>query len=82
MLRGLVALWEKDWPTAESNFQKVIYEAPTDFVATNNLALALVEQNDPVKKNKALICAQNNYKVHDKSPDCAIDLGLGLLQMR
>ena len=29
MLRGRVALWEKDWPAAEKNFQKVISRTPT-----------------------------------------------------
>lgn len=32
-LRGLVALREKDWPTAERYFQEVRLESPTDFVA-------------------------------------------------
>ena len=58
MLRGLVALWEKDWPEAENDFQKVIVDDPNDFAARNNLALALVEQDDPAKKKKALAYAE------------------------
>jgi tetratricopeptide (TPR) repeat protein len=60
-LRGLVALREKDWPTAERYFQEVRLESPTDFVARNNIALALVEQNDPAKRQQALDYALANY---------------------
>ena len=75
ILRGLVALWEKDWTVAEDNFQNVLFASPNDFVARNNIALALVEQDDPAKKNKALTYAQINYKDNDKSPDALSTLG-------
>ena len=75
ILRGLVALWQKDWPEAEKDFQQVIYDSPNDFVARNNIALALVEQSDQVKKNKALTYAQTNYKDNTKSPDALSTLG-------
>ena len=71
----MVALWEKDWLEAEKDFQKVIYDSPNDFVARNNIALALVEQDDPAKKNKALTYAQTNYKDNNKSPDALSTLG-------
>ena len=45
-LSGLVALWEKDWPAAEKCFQEVLDESRTDLAARNNIALALVEQNE------------------------------------
>jgi tetratricopeptide (TPR) repeat protein len=69
MLGGLVALWEKEWGKAEENFQSVIIELPNDFVARNNLALALAEQDDPVKKKRALDYANTNYKDNQNSPD-------------
>jgi tetratricopeptide (TPR) repeat protein len=75
MLRGYVALWEKDWPEAENDFQKVIVDDPNDFAARNNIALALVEQDDPAKKNKALAYAESNYKDNTKSPDALSTLG-------
>jgi tetratricopeptide (TPR) repeat protein len=75
ILRGYVALWEKDWPEAENDFQKVIVDDPNDFVARNNIALALVEQDDPVKKEKALRYAEANYKDNNKSPDALSTLG-------
>ncbi|MGO9112431.1 MAG: tetratricopeptide repeat protein [Thermoguttaceae bacterium] len=75
ILRGYVALWEKDWPEAETDFQKVILAAPTDFVARNNIALALVEQDDSTKKNKAVTYAEANYKDNSKTPDALSTLG-------
>ena len=79
MLRGLVALWEKDWTEAENYFQEVILEAPNDFVARNNIALALVEQDDPAKKQRALAYAEANYRDNKQQSRRLVDLGLGLL---
>ena len=75
MLRGLVALWEKDWPEAENYFQKVILENPNDFAARNNLALALVEQDDPAKQQRALAYAEANYRDNKNNPDALSTLG-------
>jgi tetratricopeptide (TPR) repeat protein len=74
MLRGVVALLEKDWPVAEEQFQKIIDASPQDFVARNNLALALVEQDDPAKKQRALDFAEANYRVN-KGPEALSTLG-------
>ena len=82
MLRGLVALWEKDWPEAEKHFEKVILADPNDFVARNNIALALVEQDDPAKKQRALDYAEANYQRQQEQPRRPVDLGLGLLPAR
>ena len=75
MLRGVVALWQKDWPEAEKNFQLVILENPSDMVAKNNMALALVEQDDPAKKQKALAYAEGNYRINNNNPDILSTLG-------
>ena len=76
MLRGLVALWEKDWPEAEQQFQEGHPRRyPNDFVAKNNIALALVEQDDPAKKKRALAYAEGNYSANNKSPDALSTLG-------
>ncbi len=71
MLRGLVALWEKDWTEAEKNFQKVLEASPMDFVARNNIALALVEQDDPAKKQRALTYAEINYRDQPNGNDAS-----------
>lgn len=75
MLRGLVALWEKDWPTAEKYFEKAVLEDPHDFAARNNLALALAEQNDPAKKLRALDYAESNYNANKNNPEALATLG-------
>ncbi len=64
MLSGYVALWAKNWKEAEDYFSKLLYEAPNDFGIKNNLALALVEQDDPKKKNLALDYAKGNYDLN------------------
>jgi tetratricopeptide (TPR) repeat protein len=69
MLRGVVALWEKDWPEAEQDFQKIILENPNDSGAKNDIALALVEQEDPAKKQRALAYAEANYRDNKNNPD-------------
>jgi len=75
MLRGLVALWEKDWPEAEKYFEKIILESPNDFGARNNIALALVEQNDLTKKKRALDYAEANYRDNKNNADALSTLG-------
>jgi cytochrome c-type biogenesis protein CcmH/NrfG len=71
MLRGVAALWEKDWLEAEHDFEKVYLESPSDFGARNGIALALVEQDDPAKKQRALDYAEANCRV-DRSNQYAL----------
>jgi tetratricopeptide (TPR) repeat protein len=75
MLRGVVALWEKDWPTAEDQLGVLINQCPNDFAAKNNLALALVEQNDPRKKRLALEFAEAYSESYPNNPDALSTLG-------
>ena len=74
-LGGLVAVWQKDWPAAEKHFQAVILDSPNDFAAKNNLALVLVEQHDPAKKQRALDYAEANYRVDKNNPNALSTLG-------
>lgn len=60
LLRGVICLYEKKFSDAEKFFNVVLAESPSNFAATNNLALALCEQNDPAKLNKAVEYAQVN----------------------
>ncbi|MDO4630265.1 MAG: tetratricopeptide repeat protein [Planctomycetia bacterium] len=59
-LRGVIALFEKDYATAEKQFNEILAESPSNFAATNNLALALCEQADEAKQKKAVEYAQVN----------------------
>ena len=60
LLRGVIALYEKKFSEAEKFFNVVLAESPSNFAATNTLALALCEQNDAAKLNKAVEYAQVN----------------------
>ncbi len=75
VLRGNVASWQKDWAEAEHYFEKVILDSPNDFVARNNMALALCEQDDAVKKQRALDYALGNYNANKNNPDALSTLG-------
>lgn len=59
-LRGVIALYEKDFAAAEKYFGVVLADSPSNFAATNNLALALCEQTDQAKQKKAVEYAQVN----------------------
>jgi tetratricopeptide (TPR) repeat protein len=74
-LRGLVALWKKNWPEAEKDFECIILESPNDFGARNNIALVLVEQNDAAKKRRALDFAEANYRDNKNNADALSTLG-------
>lgn len=66
--RGLVALCQKDYRTAESYFESAGRRAKGNvFPITNNLALALIEQRDPKKNARALEYAEANAKQSPKS---------------
>jgi Flp pilus assembly protein TadD len=69
MLRGLVYLWEKRWEDAEKDFNSILFQAPKDFGARNNLALALVEQQDPAKKRRARELVEANQSDYPNNPN-------------
>lgn len=71
LLRGVVALFEKDYLKAEEMFQKVLEASPSNFAASNNLALALCEQgeNDPEKLRKAEEYAVVNVRQYQNQPE-------------
>ena len=81
MFRGRVALWQKDWPTAEHYFLWIVIENPHDFAAWKGITFALVEQDDPAKKQRALAYAEANYRVNQASPNF-VNIGLGVLPAR
>jgi Tfp pilus assembly protein PilF len=75
ILRGIVALFQKDYPEAEKWFQDAHLQSPSNFAASNNLALALCEQNDESKSLRALEYATTNYQQNPKNADAASTLG-------
>ena len=68
-LRGLIALCQKDYRTAESYFESALHRTSKHtFPISNNLALALIEQEDEKKSARALEFAEANAK---RFPDSA-----------
>ena len=75
MLRGVVLLFLKDYKAAEDEFAVVLAQLPSNFLAKNNLALALCEQKDEIKLSRALDYATENAKLNPKSADALSTLG-------
>jgi tetratricopeptide (TPR) repeat protein len=61
--RGTIARMQGDLKTAESKLQEASMQAPGNLDASNQLALVLIEQDDPAKKVRAEQIAQNNMKM-------------------
>ena len=72
ILRGVIALFQKDYKAAELYFESAHLQSPINFAASNNLALALIEQKDESKKRRALEYAEANARQFQKnSPNYA-----------
>jgi tetratricopeptide (TPR) repeat protein len=69
MLCGLVALFQKDYSAAELYFDSAARQQPKEFGASNNLALALIEQKDPEKRDRALQYAEANVRQYPKAAE-------------
>jgi tetratricopeptide (TPR) repeat protein len=81
LFRGVTALYQKDYAAAESIFESAVKQAPQNVVATNNLALALIAQQDESKSKRALEYADANAKQMPKSPEVASTYGLVLYRL-
>ena len=67
ILRGVVALFRKDYSTAEKYFELASLQSPRSFPASNDLALALIEQDDKTKQLRALEYAENNVRKYQRT---------------
>lgn len=75
ILRGVVALFKKDYANAELYFENVVRISPANFAAKNNLALALAEQDEPEKRRRGLEYAQDLVRQYQQSPDAVSTFG-------
>jgi len=75
LLRGVVALFQKDFQSAETYFESAHLQTPTSFAAQNNLALALCEQSDETKKRRALEYATSLARQFPRAPEAAATYG-------
>jgi tetratricopeptide (TPR) repeat protein len=75
LVLGMVDLLLKDYPSAEKQFEAALTQAPSNFVASNNLALALCEDSDPAKQRKAVEYAEMNVRQYPKQAEAYSTLG-------
>jgi tetratricopeptide (TPR) repeat protein len=71
IFRGVVAIFQKDYMTAERYFDLASLQSPRSFAASNDLALALIEQNDKTKQRRALEYAESNMRKYQQTPQAA-----------
>ena len=69
LLAGTIDLFKKDYSAAEKRFQNAILINPDSYAAAQGLAQALVEQNDALKKERALAYAKSNVQKYGETPD-------------
>jgi len=81
LLRGVTALFLKDYTTAETYFESAHLQSPGNFAASHNLALALCELDEDAKKRRALEYAQINSRVYPKQAEAASTLGWVLYKL-
>lgn len=64
MLRGVIALYRKDYEAAADLFDVVVAKSPDGFAASNYLALALCEQQGDAQRRRALQLAEENVRLY------------------
>lgn len=74
VMRGVVAMFLKDYEGATGYFEKAHKSSPANFDAGNYLALALAEQDDAAKRRSALEYAEANVKAHPGNPEALATL--------
>ncbi|MBN2217155.1 MAG: tetratricopeptide repeat protein [Pirellulales bacterium] len=80
-LAGTVAIFQGDYAAAEDYLRSASTLAPAKFNTTNNLALALCEQDNEAKKKLAYQYAQINARVYPKELEALSTLGRVLTRL-
>ena len=69
IVRGTVARMQREYAAAATFFEAALAGAPGSFLASNALALALIESDDEAARRRALELAETNAAMHrDGSP--------------
>ena len=80
--RGIVARFQKEPAAAEKYLAEAQQMSPSAFMATNHLAIVLVEQDsNKEKQQRALEFAAVNARQYPKSPEAAATLGWVLFKL-
>ncbi|MGL6094550.1 MAG: tetratricopeptide repeat protein, partial [Fimbriiglobus sp.] len=74
-LRGLLARYRKDYPTAEATFELLVKERPDDAFPAWNLALALAGGTDETKHKRAVAIAEAEVRRNPRSGEGYAVLG-------
>ncbi|MDR2641289.1 MAG: tetratricopeptide repeat protein [Planctomycetaceae bacterium] len=74
-IRATIALYLNDYLTAEKLFQELIVMTPSDEQAVNGLALALCEQKDPKKLQRAIDYARDIVNKNQQNAEYWSTLG-------
>src|SRR5579864_21543 len=74
-LQGQVAWHLKEFEKAERAFESLHLEAPGDLSASNQLALALAEQPEPAKRQRALQLAEMNARLDPSNSEALVAFG-------
>lgn len=77
LMAGNIAIFLKDYPTAEKHLRKAWAKAPSNFKVSNNLSLVLCEQDDKDKLSLAQNLANINIndKMNQKNPEAFSTFG-------
>ena len=75
LLLGMIARYERDYPTALKHFEVVFKKAPDSFLAMNHLALTLIELNTEESRSGALKLAETLFKKNPNNPTALATLG-------
>jgi tetratricopeptide (TPR) repeat protein len=81
MLRGSIAQAQNDYAEAERQFDSLLKQTPGNLAASNRLALALIEQSEQEKRQRALELAQANARQQPNSTEALSTLGWVLYKM-
>lgn len=80
LVRGLIARFQKDYAEAEKQFEAAYLSSPSNFAASNQLALTLLDEGSAPKLRRALELAELNVKQFPNNPEAAATLGAVLLK--
>ena len=72
-LAGSIAIFQGDYPTAEKYLLEAVAKSPATFPASNNLALALCEQDNEDKQKLALQYAKINAALYPQDSNYYIE---------
>jgi tetratricopeptide (TPR) repeat protein len=75
LLRGLLARLERNYGEAEKAFEALNRENPGDFASANQLALTLLEQDDPRQRQRAVQLAEVNARQYPRLAEALGTLG-------